>query len=82
MNGKFTPRDIQNELKDRQITQKEIAQEQQVSEMSISDVINFRMVSRRLMAAIAEKIEKDPTEVFYWYFGAKRPARAPRVAQF
>lgn len=80
MNGKFTPRDIQNELKDRQITQKEIAQEQQVSEMSVSDVINFHMVSRRLMAAIAEKIERDPAEVFHWYFGAKRPARSPRVA--
>jgi transcriptional regulator with XRE-family HTH domain len=82
MKNNITPLDIQHELKRRGITQKEIAQEQQVSEMSVSDVINFRMVSRRLMAAIAEKIEKDPTEVFYWYFGDERPARAPRVAQF
>jgi lambda repressor-like predicted transcriptional regulator len=80
MDGKITPLDIQNELKKRGITQKEIAQEQQVSEMSVSDVVNFRMVSRKLMAAIAEKIERDPKEVFHWYFGAKRPARAPRVA--
>ena len=79
-NPAYTPAKIQYLLKERGITQRKIASEEGVSEMSISDVINGKMVSRRLMRAVAQRIGADYRTVFSWYFGQKRPRRPSRVA--
>lgn len=79
-NPVYTPAKIQYLLKERGITQKQIAAEEGVSEMSISDVINGKLVSRRLMRAIAQRIGADHRAVFSWYFGQKRHRRPRRVA--
>ena len=77
-NPVYTPARIQCLLKERGITQKQIAQEEGKSEMSVSDVINFRMVSKPLMNAIARRIDADPKEVFAWYFYQDQPKRPSR----
>ena len=64
----MNPFRIQFELKKRGITQKQIAVEEGKSEMAVSKVIYKRMVSNRLMRAVAQKIEKDPISVFPEYF--------------
>ena len=74
----FSPAKIQCLLKERGITQKMIAVELCVSEMAVSDVINFRMVSQKLMREIARRIDADPKAVFAWYFCQERPRRPPR----
>ena len=76
----YTPAKIQYLLKERGITQKQIAEEEGVSEMSISDVINHKLVSHRLMRAVAKRIGADHRTVFSWYFDQKRPRRPVRVA--
>lgn len=79
---KFTPARIQFLLKERKITQKMIALEEGKSEMSVSDVINFKMVSDPLMRAIARRIGYDHQVVFAWYYGQQkreRPVRAPAL---
>lgn len=63
----MTPLEIQFELRKRNILQKSIAIEEGKSEMAVSKVINKTMVSARLMRAVAQKIEKDPAEVFTGY---------------
>lgn len=68
MNTKFTPLDIQYQLKKRGITQKQLASAMNVSQMAISYVIRRKLVSRRLMVAVAEAIEMSPEDVFHWYF--------------
>lgn len=73
----ITPIDIQYLLKKKGITQKELAIKYGKSEMAISDVINFRLVSGPLMKAIAEEIGMAPETVFAWYFNAKR--QRPRL---
>ncbi len=75
----YTPAKIQYLLKERGITQKQIAEEEGVSEMSISDVINHKLVSKRLMQAVANRIGLDHRTVFSWYFGQTRPSRPGRV---
>jgi transcriptional regulator with XRE-family HTH domain len=71
----YTPARIQYLLKEAGVTQKQIARELGVSEMSVSDVINFRMVSKRLMREISKRIDADPKTVFAWYFCQERPRR-------
>jgi transcriptional regulator with XRE-family HTH domain len=71
----YTPKRIQTLLKRAGITQKQIAEEEGKSAMAVSDVINFRMVSKDLMEAIARRIDADPKDVFAWYFCQKRPQR-------
>lgn len=71
----YTPARIQYLLKEAGVTQKQIARELGVSEMSVSDVINFRMVSRRIMRAVARRIGADPRAAFAWYYCQQRPRR-------
>lgn len=78
-NQSFTPAMIQYQLKERGITQKQIAIEEGKSEMSVSDVINFRMVSKDLMSAVAHRINADPEDVFAWYFCQGRPRRPSKA---
>ena len=75
----ITPADIQYLLKKRGLTQKELAIKYGKSEMAISDVINFRMVSRPLMNAIAKEIGMRPEVVFAWYFNGDRSR--PRLCE-
>ncbi len=70
------PLDIQYELKKRNITQEAIAKEVGVTGMAVSYVIHKKMVSRHIMVAIAQKIGRDPVEVFPEYFFRKAAAKA------
>lgn len=70
-NEPITPLDIQYLLKKRKITQKSLAKKYGKSEMAISDVINFRLVSRPLMRAIAKEIDMPADVVFAWYFNGE-----------
>ncbi len=66
------PADIQAELKKRGITQREIAKEIGVSAFHLSAVLRGRS-SDRVMRAIAEKIGREPEEVFpHYYFRDRR----------
>ncbi|MBC2712669.1 MAG: hypothetical protein HGJ94_17285 [Desulfosarcina sp.] len=67
----ITPTDIQYFLKKKGITQRSLAEKYGKSEMIISDVINFRRVSRPLMTVIAKEIDMKPETVFAWYFEGK-----------
>jgi len=62
------PLKIQYELKKRGISQKQIAIDNKVSEMTVSKVINRSMVSDRLMKAISELIGEDHRLVFPEYY--------------
>lgn len=62
------PADIQAALKKHGYTQKRVAQELRLNEMSVSNVVNKKAISSRIMCAIAERIGKTPQEVFPEYF--------------
>ena len=69
----MTPLEIQYELKKKEVLQKEIARELNVSEMTVSLVIKKQRVSDRVMKAVAEAIKRDHRAVFpEYYFGPKR----------
>ena len=61
------PIDIQYELKKKKVLQKEIAKEAGVHPVSVSKVINGKLVSPRLMEIISEKLGRAPWEVFENY---------------
>jgi transcriptional regulator with XRE-family HTH domain len=61
------PIDIQYELRKKKILQQEIAKEAGVSAMSVSKVINGKLISTRLMELISEKLGKEPRDVFAAY---------------
>lgn len=60
----YSPAKIQYLIKEAGWNQKQIAIEEGVSEMAVSNVIRHRRVSKRLMAAIARRINVDPEKVF------------------
>ena len=62
------PADIQAALKKKKIMQKDIANDLGISEMAVSLVVNKIMVSDRIMRAIADKIQRDPSEIFHEYY--------------
>jgi len=64
----MTPLEIQFELRKRDVLQKQIALEEGKSAMAVSLVINKHLVSNQLMRAVAQKIEKDPYDVFPEYY--------------
>ncbi len=67
------PLDRQFALKRRGITQHQIALDLGVSDISVSDVINGRRVSDRIMRGIAAAIGEDVRLVFPEYY-----LRAPK----
>lgn len=75
----MSPSEIQKRIKDAKATQRAIAQRMGVSEVSVSDVINGRRVSDRIMQAVAETISKDKRMVFPWYY-LKPPLRSTSKA--
>ena len=71
------PAEIQAELKKREITQKEIAQDLGVSQFHVSEVINKHRVSNRVMRHVAKIINRDHREIFpEYYFSKKRRSKA------
>lgn len=77
----MTPLEIQRAIRKNGTTQKSIAQNLDVTEMSVSYVINKKMVSNRIMRAVARAIGKVPTEVFpeYYLEGPKFPRRTSNI---
>jgi transcriptional regulator with XRE-family HTH domain len=69
----MSPLEIQFALRKKNITQKALALRIGVSEMSVSDVINGKRVSDRIMRAIAEALGKNYLLVFPRYY--LRPPR-------
>lgn len=76
----MTPNKIQYELKERGITQKQIAEQIGVSEMAVSKVINKLIVSDRVMRAVCEKLDKDCRIVFHEYYQAPAKRKTSKVA--
>ena len=76
----YTPAKIQYLLKEAGVTQKQIANEQGVSAMAISLVVNHRSVSLRLMKAVARHINADYRDVFAWHFKGKKSCPRQRAA--
>lgn len=71
------PADIQAALKKRGITQKQISQEEGVSEFFISALIRKKTTSDRVMKKVARRIGLHHTEVFpEYYFNPNRRKRA------
>ena len=64
----MTSSEIQKRLKDNGTNQHAIAAKLDVADMSVSDVINHRMISDRIMRAIAAAIGKDHRQVFPNYY--------------
>jgi len=73
------PADIQAELKKHGYTQKMVARELGVTEMPVSQVVNKRIVSSRIMCEIAKRIGRTPQEVFPEYFLAPPKRRHSKV---
>ena len=71
----MTPAYRQMLLKEKGITQKQIANEEGVSEMSISKEMNDGNVSDRLRRAIAKKLGLPVAKVFPAYYNSP-PARS------
>lgn len=76
----MTPNEIKKAIK-KKTTQKAIAEKLGVSEMSVSYIINKKLISNRIMQEIARTIGKDPCEVFpeYYLDGPKYPRRTSNV---
>ncbi len=68
----MTPLEIQFELKKREITQKEIAEQLNVTEMMVSLVIRGQSISDRIMKAISDKLGEDHRIVFPKYYLSKK----------
>ncbi|MGD8388797.1 MAG: helix-turn-helix domain-containing protein [Desulfobacteraceae bacterium] len=65
------PAHIQAELKIAGYTQKALAQELEVSEFHISEVVHKKRPSDRVMTRISEIIQRNPHEVFPEYYFRK-----------
>lgn len=75
------PADIQAELKKRGITQNALAEEIGVGPFAVSQIIRKKMVSDRIMRAVAEKIGRHPAEVFpEYYLGPSKRRTGKRAA--
>lgn len=72
---KITPADRQDLLKKRGVTQKQIAIEIGVAEMSISREIHFGVFSNRIRCAIAKKIGLPVEQAFPEYYSKHRSRR-------
>ena len=64
----MSPSEIQKRIKDAKTTQRAIAQRLGVSEVAVSDIIRGRIVSDRIMRAVAETLGEDKRLVFPNYY--------------
>ena len=67
--AQLEPIDIQCHLWKAGISQKDLARRAKVSEMTISKVVRFEMVSERIFKLVADAIGMDHRQVFAWYYG-------------
>lgn len=67
----MTTLEIQAALKKRGITQKQLAVDLGVSEMTVSKVINKTLISDRVMRGVAAAIQEDPADAFEYYNGPR-----------
>ena len=81
MTQKMTPAYRQYLLKEKQVTQKQIAQELDVSEMAVSYEINDIQKSHRIRQAIAKKIGLPVTKVFPEYYSQPPQRSTSKVAE-
>lgn len=72
------PYDIQAMLKRKGITQKELARQIGVSEMTLSKAIHFDIVSERVFQGVADAIGMDRRQVFAWYYSPDNKKRRVR----
>jgi transcriptional regulator with XRE-family HTH domain len=77
---RMTPAYRQCLLKEKGVTQKQIAEELDVCEMSISKEINGDHHSHRVRCAIAEKIGMPVNEVFPDYYKNPPKRRTSKLA--
>ena len=80
MATKMTPAFRQFLLKKKGITQKQIAQELEISEMSVSKEINDEPRSHRTRCAIAEKIGLPVDEVFPDYYNRPPQRKTSKIS--
>jgi len=78
----MSPDEIKKAIKKNNTTQKAIAKKLGVAEMSVSYIINKKIISNRIMQEVARTIGKDPCRVFpeYYLDGPKHPRRTSNVA--
>lgn len=78
----MTPNQIQEELKKRKVTQKQIARLLGISEMSVSKVVNKIIVSDRIMSVVAGALGIPKEEVFpEYYYGPKRRSTSKAIGE-
>ena len=77
----MTPDEIKKAIKENDTTQKAIAEKLGVAEMSVSYIVNKKIISNRIMKEVARTIGKDPCKVFpeYYLDGPKHPRRTSNV---
>jgi transcriptional regulator with XRE-family HTH domain len=77
----MTPDEIKKAIKKNNTTQKAIAEKLGVAEMSVSYIVNKKIISNRIMQEVARTIGKDPCKVFpeYYLAGPKHPRRTSNV---
>ena len=77
----MTPDEIKKAIKNKNTTQKAIAEKLGVAEMSVSYIVNKKIISNRIMQEVAFTIGKDPCKVFpeYYLSGPKHPRRTSNV---
>ena len=76
----MTTREIKNALEDKKLTQRALAKEIGVSEMAVSDVINRKRISDRVMRAVAKAIGEDHRFVFSEYYMRPPKRRTSKVS--
>jgi lambda repressor-like predicted transcriptional regulator len=69
------PADIKATIRKKGLTQERIARQIGVTPMTVSEVINKRLVSDRVMRGIAAALGKDHRVLFSWYY-LKPPKRS------
>jgi transcriptional regulator with XRE-family HTH domain len=81
MTPPMTPVDRQYALKKKGVSQHQIAVELNVSDISVSDVINGHRVSDRIMRKIAAVIGEDVRLVFPEYYLKAPKRKTSKVSQ-
>jgi len=80
MSKKITPAYRQCLLKEKGYTQKRVALELDVSEMSVSDEVNDKARSHRIRCKIAEIVGMPVAEVFPDYYGRPPQRKTSKTA--
>jgi transcriptional regulator with XRE-family HTH domain len=77
----MTPLKLQYALKEKGITQHQVAVDLGVSDVAVSDVILGHMVSDRIMRAIAAALGEDHRAVFPEYYFRPPKRKTSKISQ-